>query len=62
MTQDQALKLLHEKMQNQNLRRHFIGVSELGKIPEPEENGSSFAEIAKQKALHYAKHVGEYVC
>ena len=38
-----------------------ISVSELGGIPEPEENGSSFAEIAKEKVLHYAKHTGEYV-
>ena len=38
-----------------------ISVSELGGIPEPEEKGSSFAEIAKKKVLHYAKHTGEYV-
>ena len=38
-----------------------ISVSELGGIPEPEESGSSFAEIAKEKVLHYAKHTGEYV-
>ncbi len=38
-----------------------ISVSELGGIPEPEEKGSSFAEIAKEKVLHYAKHTGEYV-
>ena len=38
-----------------------ISISKLGGIPEPEENGSSFAEIAKEKVLHYAKHTGEYV-
>jgi len=38
-----------------------INVSELGEIPEPKEDGESFIEVARGKALHYAKHTGEYV-
>jgi XTP/dITP diphosphohydrolase len=38
-----------------------INVSEMGEIPEPKEDGESFIEVAREKALHYAKHTGEYV-
>lgn len=38
-----------------------IEVSEIGEIPEPKEDGESFIEVAREKALHYAKHTKENV-
>jgi XTP/dITP diphosphohydrolase len=38
-----------------------IGISQLGKLPEPDESGETFEKNAREKAIHYAKITGEYV-
>jgi len=37
-----------------------VGLEAFGEIPEPEENGATFAENARDKALYYAQATGQW--
>lgn len=39
----------------------LVSIAQLGKFPEPEENGDTFSEIAKRKAKHYARLTKNFV-
>lgn len=39
----------------------LVSIAQLGKFPEPQENGETFLEIAKRKAKHYARLTKNFV-
>lgn len=39
----------------------LVSIAELGKFPEPEEDGKTFSEIAREKARHYARLTKDFV-
>ena len=39
---------------------HIAGLEELDEIPEPIEDGQTFAQNARKKALHYARATGQW--
>ena len=39
----------------------LVSIAEVGKFPEPQEDGQTFSEIAKRKAKHYARLSKDFV-
>src|SRR3989344_8432660 len=61
MTRNKALKLLHEKMQNQNLRRHCYSVEAVMKVLYKRlENGKQTKEEEDMWGIVGLLHDGDY--